>query len=73
MRCFDIAMRDLYPFFETQLKPRHEHCEMLAAYIIPIAARPTLMRLRPISLIDKKIAGLFLIRFICRFWIGAPS
>jgi hypothetical protein len=43
MRCFDIAMRELYPFFETQLKPRHEHCEMLAAYIIPIAARPTLM------------------------------
>jgi hypothetical protein len=40
MRCFDIAMRDLYQFFETKLKPQHEHCEMLAAYIIPNSGAP---------------------------------
>jgi hypothetical protein len=40
MRCFDIAMRDLYLFFETQLKPRREHYEMLAAYIIPNSGAP---------------------------------
>ena len=35
-------MRDLYLFFETQLKPRREHCEMLAAYIIPNSGAPDL-------------------------------